>query len=284
MGLRRRFFAPALLFVATTLAIFPLACSSNSADDAIESLPTTEAGTDDATTAGDTSTASDGGAADAFVSAREPILGTLTGSCGAVIPELAKTTPSLIESNLTFAPPEQYVRGELSPGGQRLFDTPNAGGSSGESEVMSYEVLHVCEGADLLKTETEITYGGPVDGGGSPITDFLVTIQGKKVGVSVTRAYKPVSQGYTVADATTLLTKKLDDIQKSSARVLAADKWVKQILYVFAETQAQYDAAKTAWGQLSAAVKADTIVVLTRSVGGGFIYCNPDPPLGNECP
>jgi hypothetical protein len=282
MGLRRRFFAPALLFVATTLAVFPLACSSNSADDTTEPLPT-EAGVNDATTAGDTSLASDGGS-DAFVPAREPILGTHTGSCGAVIPEIAKPTPSLIESNLTFAPPEQYVRSELSPGGQRLFDTPNAGGSSGESEVMSYEVLHVCEGADLLKTETEIAYGGPVDGGGSPITDFLVTIQGKKVGVSVTRAYKPASQGYTVADATTLLTKKLDDIQKSSARVLAADKWVKQILYVFAETQAQYDAAKTAWGQLSAAVKADTIVVLTRSVGGGFIYCNPDPPLGNPCP
>ncbi len=279
MGLRPRFFAPALLFVATTLAVFPLACGS-SGDDTSEPLATIEAGVDATTD----SSAGDGGAADAFAPAREPILGTLTGSCGVVIPELAKPTPSLIESTLTFAPPEQYVRGELSPGGQRLFDTPNAGGSSGESEVMSYEVLHVCEGADLLKTETEITYGGPVDGGGSPITDFLVTIQGKKVGVSVTRAYKPVSQGYTVADATTLLTKKLDDIQKSSARVLAADKWVKQILYVFAETQAQYDAAKTAWGQLSAAIKADTIVVLTRSVGGGFIYCNPDPPLGSQCP
>lgn len=35
---------------------------------------------------------------------------------------------------------------------------------------------------------------------------------------------------------------------------------------------------------IDATKKADTIVVLTRTAGGGFIYCNPDPALGSECP
>ena len=40
-----------------------------------------------------------------------------------------------------------------------MFATPNAGGSSLESEVMSFEVLHYCEGATLLKTETDFWAG-----------------------------------------------------------------------------------------------------------------------------
>ena len=54
-------------------------------------------------------------------------------------------------------PPRLRRRRDLRPrialaGGQALFDIANAGGSSIESEVMSFEVLHFCEGATLLKT------------------------------------------------------------------------------------------------------------------------------------
>jgi hypothetical protein len=213
------------------------------------------------------------------------ILGTLSGSCGEVRAELVSVSPSVKVDSLTFVTGELYSKAFLSPGGDTLFDTPNAGGSSTESEVMSFEVLHACEGASLLKTETEVKYAPPQAGQPNSITDLLVEIAGQKVGVSVTRAYKPSNQGpQSDAELKALLEKKLEGINVSSQRVLPEDKWVKQILHVFAASQASVDSALRVLPTISAATRANTIVVLTKTTGGGFIYCNPDPPLGQECP
>ncbi len=213
------------------------------------------------------------------------ILGTHSGSCGEVRAELGRAAPSLKIGALAFAPGETYDKSSLSPGGQRIFDTPNAGGSSTESEVMSFEVLRYCEGASLLKTETEVVYGPAPDGGANAITDILVEIDGKAVGVSVTRAYKPVNQGaQTDAEVKTLLERKLQGINASTARVSPGDRWVKQVLHVLAATQASVDAISRVLPTIDAATQADTVVLVTRTTGGGFIYCNPDPPLGQECP
>ncbi|HSO31318.1 MAG TPA: hypothetical protein VLT33_02345 [Labilithrix sp.] len=232
----------------------------------------------------------DGGVADApaEVEGGSPsgdILGTLaSGSCGIVQTELTKATPSLENNLLVFVAGETYDRASLSPGGQTLFDTANAGGSSAESEVLSYEVLRHCEGAKLLKTETQIAYQPPDDSGPNTITDLSVEIAGKKVGVSVTRAYKPATQPLTDVEVKALLVKKLEGINRSSERVLPADKWVKQILHVFSVSKAATDAIGRVWPAIDAAVRADTIVLVTQTTGGGFVYCNPDPPLGSECP
>ena len=43
------------------------------------------------------------------------------------------------------------TRNNLSRDAQRLMDAPNAGGSSVMSEVLSFEMLHKCFGAQLLK-------------------------------------------------------------------------------------------------------------------------------------
>lgn len=210
------------------------------------------------------------------------ILGTLSGSCGALRARLADPAPALEHDKLTFVAGETFTKDSLSPGGQTLFDTPNAGGSSGESEVMSYEVLRTCEGASFVKTETEISYSVD-DAGAASITDLLVAIDGKKVGVSVTRAYKPKSIPLTDAELSSLLTKKLEGINRSSVRVLPADKWVRQILHVFAVDAAAAAATERVWKTLSAELRADTLVLVTETSGGGFVYCNPDPPLGSEC-
>jgi hypothetical protein len=213
------------------------------------------------------------------------ILGTLaSGACGIVKNELTQPTPSLENNLLVFVAGETYDKASLSPGGQKLFDTANAGGSSTESEVLSFEVLHYCEGATLLKTETEIAYQPPDDSGANTITDLSVEIAGKKVGVSVTRAYRPANQTFPDADVKALLEKKLEGINRSSMRVLPADKWVKQILHVFSVNKAATDAIGRVWPTIDAAVRADTIVLVTQTTGGGFVYCNPDPPLGTECP
>lgn len=213
------------------------------------------------------------------------ILGTLaSGACGLVKAELTQATPSLENNLLVFVAGETYDRASLSPGGQTLFDTANAGGSSTESEVLSYEVLRYCEGATLLKTETQIAYQPPDATGANTITDLSVEIAGKKVGVSVTRAYKPSTQPLTDADVKALLEKKLEGINRSSQRVLPVDKWVKQILHVFSVNKAATDAVGRVWPTIDGAIRADTIVLVTQTTGGGFVYCNPDPALGSECP
>jgi hypothetical protein len=236
---------------------------------------------------------SDGGAADSPSGSPDAegggptgdILGTLaSGACGVISSELTQATPSLENNLLVFVMGETYDKASLSPDGQRMFDTANAGGSSTESEVMSFEVLHYCEGAKLLHTETEIAYQPPDDSGANTITDLEVEIAGKKVGVSVTRAYRPANQTLADADVKALLEKKLEGINRSSMRVLPQDKWVKQILHVFSVNKAATDAIGRVWKTIDAAIRADTIVLVTQTTGGGFVYCNPDPALGSECP
>ncbi len=279
---------PSLLLLSLVLAGAAACSSSSSADgplavpDVAETGP--QPGTDGAAP-GDGATPDPADADGGKPSGNGDILGTLTsGSCGMLKGELAQATPSLENNVLVFVAGETYDRASLSPGGQTLFDTANAGGSSTESEVLSYEVLRFCEGAKLLKTETQIAYQPPDDSGANTITDLEVEIDGKKVGVSVTRAYKPATQPLTDAEIKLLLEKKLEGVVRSSQRVLPADKWVKQILHVFSVNKAATDAIGRVWPTIDGAVRADTIVLVTQTTGGGFVYCNPDPPLGNECP
>lgn len=240
--------------------------------------------TGDADTVADLAARKDLGKVDAAAGV-DDILGTLAGTHDQVIAELTSPDPSLLFDELTFVDGEMYAELYLSDGGKTLFETANAGGSSTESEVMSFEVLHFEDEATLLATETEIKYDPPPDGGANTITDILVSIDGKKVGVSVTRAYKPANQGaQTDAEVKALLEKKLTGIIASSAHVNAQDKWVKQILHVFSATTASRDAIGRVWPTIDASIKADTIVLVTTTTGGGFIYCHPTPPLGQECP
>jgi hypothetical protein len=187
--------------------------------------------------------------------------------------ELTGATPGLFRATMTFA--RRYNdpadRPLLTPGGQHLAATPNAGGSSGFSEIFAFEELASCETASLLHTETEITYDTV-----GKITDLEVTLGGEKIGVSVTRAQTyPLGTPYTVSAANTLLTKKLGDIKMSTANVSDADQWRKQILAILAwDTQAA-DTFAQAWAMVDASVKADTLVVITTTEGDDtFIYTN----------
>ncbi len=145
-------------------------------------------------------------------------------------------------------------------------------------------MLHSCEGASLVATETEVHYQPPDDSGANSITDLRVASDGERVGVSVTRAYIPMPMVLTEAAVRDLITRKLVGVNRSSVRVLPADRWVKQILHVFTADAAAADLVARVWATLDATTRADTIVVVTATRGGGFIYCNPDPALGSECP
>ena len=211
---------------------------------------------------------------DAAIDAPAAKLYTLGGMCGVLNdPELTGATPLFVKDAMTFS--RRYNdpadRGLLTPGGRTIVETPNAGGSSIYSEVFAFEQLAGCEMAGLLKTETQIIY----DTAGK-ITDILVEIDGKKIGVSVVRAVQfPFGQPYTMTNATMTIQKKLEDIQLSSMNVSAGDKWVKQILAVVAYDDQHVDTVEQAWLGLSAAIKADTVLVVTATHGDDtFIYTN----------
>jgi hypothetical protein len=203
---------------------------------------------------------------DAAPDAALPGFGELGGECGVLaVADLTGAAPELHLARFTFA--RAYVdpddRPLLTAGGQTMMATPNAGGSSGASEAFAYEELARCELASLLKTETEIVYD--VKG---KITDLEVSIDGHKIGVSVTRAETyPLGQTYTLQTATALLTKKLDDIKVSTADVSAADRWDKQILAVVAYDDQAADTMAQAWSMLDEATRGDTIVIVTSTDG-----------------
>lgn len=302
-GARARVLSAAMRWssVAPVLVLLSLAsiaaCSGNDGDP----VPTPSTTTGDAAdAAGDDAAPPDAGAEtggadagsdtsrdDAASDADAPpfdIIGVASGACGAITALVTSPSSAVVDVPLAFDATDEYERARLSPGGQKVFDAPNAGGSSKESEVMTFELLHHCEDAVLLKTETEIEYGPPPDGGAATITDMIVSIGGAKIGVNPKRVFKPLPLTMTDAEVRDQLVKNFESIKASSARVLPEDRWLKQILHVWVPSATYYDAVVRVLPTIDEATKSNTIVLLTRSTGGGFLYCDPDPPLGTECP
>jgi len=204
-----------------------------------------------------------------------PGFGDLSGDCGVLDTELVDSAPSYFLLTYDFGA-DVYDAGDydqLTPGGQILATTANAGGSSGWSETFAYEVLARCELAALLKTETHVAYDPLTTGA---ITDMLLEIDGYKIGVSVVRAMTyPRDAVPALADVQTLLTRKLEDILESSDRVLPADAWVKQILSVMADSAAHEAVWRQAWESMDATLRADTILYVTVTNGADDpIYTN----------
>ncbi len=213
----------------------------------------------------------DGGTADAG-SVPTPGFGAIRGPCGVLDRALTSTAPALFVNHIDFGtdPYDAADYPRLSEGGREMIDDGNAGGSSLYSEVFSFELLHRCEGARLLKTETEILYDPPQ----GRITDVLVEIDGLKIGVSVTRAVAfPFDNPYPPERARTLMTEKLSGILESTAHVAPADAWRKQILYVIAYAEGHVAVLEAALAAIDPAVRADTVVMITVSDGDDrFIY------------
>ncbi|NVB41050.1 hypothetical protein G6O69_24635 [Pseudenhygromyxa sp. WMMC2535] len=188
------------------------------------------------------------------------------GDCEPLLTELESPLPSLYTFHLDFAD-DPYDEGDLpllSEGAQTILTNPNAGGSSTVSEAFAYEFLDRCADATLLKIETEIEYL-PED---SKKTDFLIGLDAYQVGVSVTRAVGyPPEDPYPESQAAGLIEDKLDDILISSANVVEADAWIKQILVVMAYADMHATLIADAWAALDAETKADTVVYVVITDG-----------------
>lgn len=162
------------------------------------------------------------------------------------------------------------ARDRLGAGGREILDDGNLGGSSLDSEVLAFEVLSRCDGATLVYTEGEVPY----ENEGGKKTDLVVNLDSVRLGVSVTRAVGfPPSDPWPVSKAVELLDKKLDDILLSSANVVDAEGWPKQLLFVAAYSPDHADALRTAWDGLDAGTRADTVVVVAVTEGDDdYIY------------
>lgn len=220
-----------------------------------------DAGVEDAGV-GDDAGAPDAGAPDAGTSG----FGVIAGPCGRLLGELDEPTPSFFQTRLDFMD-DQFddpaERPLLTPGASEILMDGTAGGSSGLSEAFAFEVLARCEGATLVKSETEIVYDPP----SSKKTDILVSIDGIKVGVSVTRAVSfPRESPYT-AENVAFIERKLDDILISSANVVEADAWVKQVLLVVAYGDMHAEVVRTFWESLDAETRADTVLYVVVTDG-----------------
>ncbi len=224
-------------------------------------------------TGGATTGAGAGGAGGSGGSAGGPPLdgyGGIAGACGEIdLADLVSASPEVLENVVDFTGQPAFDVSSFSPEGQAMVAKGNLGGSSVYSEVMAFEMLRRCDGAKLIKTESEIAYDTS-----SKKTDLLVEIDGARVGVSVVRAMSyPEGTPYPVATAKSKLEGKLADILLSSASVSAADSWKKQILAVIAQTPDHAAAIQQAYATIDAATKADTIVAITVSEGTDqFLY------------
>lgn len=200
-----------------------------------------------------------------------PGFGAISGPCGFLDDELTDPSPSFDVNAIDFGadPYDAADYALLTEFGQEVIDDGNAGGSSLLSEVFAMEVLARCELATLLATETEIRY--TTEG---KITDLLVEIDGRKIGVSVVRAVGfPKDDPYTVEQARTILERKLGDILESSANVAPEDAWQKQILHVLAYAEGHVESLEAAWEAIPAATRANTIVFVTVTNGDDlFLY------------
>jgi len=195
----------------------------------------------------------------------EPLAGQgeISGDCGEIDAlEIDSNATFFFSNTLNFVSP--FDEADLTDGGHEIIADGNLGGSSLWSEVFAYEMLYRCEGATLVKTESEITYQ---DGGGKK-TDLLVEMDGFRVGVSVTRAFGwPPEDPYTIEQAIVLLEDKLGDVQISSANVTTQDAWTKQILHILAYTPDHADTVAQAFATLDPTVTADTLIVVTATEG-----------------
>lgn len=191
-------------------------------------------------------------------------LGMISGECGLIDAMELESPQPFVFANAIDLGAGGFDEALLTPGGQQMIAEGGLNDGSLKSEVIAFEVLARCDMASLLKTEGKIVYTDPM----GKKTDILLEMGGHKVGVSVVRAVGfPKDDPYTVAQATTILKKKLGDIQISSQNVAPEDAWIKQILHVVAYGPMHVDSVLAAYEALDAPLKADTILVVSVTDG-----------------
>ncbi|KAF9936608.1 hypothetical protein BGZ67_002198 [Mortierella alpina] len=160
---------------------------------------------------------------------------------------------------------------DWSPDALRMLTTPNAGGSSLLSEVLSLEMLSRCLGAHLAKTEMEIGYLFV----SQPITDYSITLPNLSprlhVGVSVTRAFSFIG-AYRRVECRQLLWKKLSGILASTKNVVN-ERFFKQILHVWVPNGKVARTVQATYRSLPTELTRNTVVMISV-VNAPWVFSN----------
>lgn len=115
---------------------------------------------------------------------------------------------------------------------RRSLTTANAGGKSVLSEMLSMQYFSQVLRAEAILLENEVEYW--ID---YKMVDYVCTVNGVRVGVSVTRAMSyPNPDRFTYACARDLLNKKLYGLIVSRNSVAAQHTFFKSVLHVWCQT------------------------------------------------
>jgi hypothetical protein len=124
---------------------------------------------------------------------------------------------------------------------QKIIDEPNAGGASAVSEALSAEYMCRRFGAYDIVSEMRIKYFFD----NWKKIDYIATIAGERVGVSVTRAMGfPHHSNFTVDDAKRLCYKKLYGLVVARSGISRQFSYGRSILHCFCQTQRIADLMK----------------------------------------
>ncbi|KAF9190066.1 hypothetical protein BGZ51_008949 [Haplosporangium sp. Z 767] len=182
-----------------------------------------------------------------------------------------RSRPACVIMNIRIPRGLQFDNMDWSEDSLRMLNTPNAGGSSLLSEVLSCEMLNRCLGATLAKTEMEIQYLFACQ----PITDYTITLPNLSphmhVGVSVTRAFA-FKGAYRKTDCRKLLWKKLAGILASS-RNLVDERFFKQILHVWVPNGKVARTVQATYKNLPVEVTRNTVVIISV-VNAAWVFSN----------
>ena len=175
---------------------------------------------------------------------------------------LKNETPTIFRHNYT--PKSKKIDGtKLSLAAKKVYNDPNAGGSSFNSEAMSADVLVQLFNAHSLVTEMEIDYCIS----NWKKCDYLITIFGHQVGVSVTRAMGyPDPSHFTLDDAEHLLHRKLFGLITARQGIKKRHRFTKSILHIWCEIDDVADLVTEAYNKLiDHELKDNVTIILTVS-------------------
>ena len=166
----------------------------------------------------------------------------------------------LTEFLITRLPRNELI---LCTSARQVLCTRNAGGSSIWSEVIAMELLHRIFGAELLKTETTISYVRQ-----SCIVDFIVSINQHRFGISVTR----VMQLQRAEQIQRLLVKKLKGLSQAIDHVSEADAWERGLLHVLVTSSADAEIVASQFTSLSPSFHRIATLLITVVHNAAWIF------------
>lgn len=159
----------------------------------------------------------------------------------------------------TFNPTRRLKEFDVTTYAQKIYQEPNAGGSSYNSEALSADLISELFCASNLVTEMELQYKYE-----TKKCDYLIQMYGQNVGVSVTRGMKYPEPGmYEREDAERLLEKKLSDLIAARSGLRQIHKFNKSILHIWCETNTIADMLTEVYHGLHSYYKNNIVVVLT---------------------